>query len=67
VSRLTHLMLINARSCAFHEKAKRGVFVPEILGLFWGMFAILGGVVLIGGIALFAWSRFRASGQEKGI
>jgi F0F1-type ATP synthase assembly protein I len=41
--------------------------MPEILNLFWGMFAILGGVVLILGIAMFAWTRFRASGQEKGI
>jgi F0F1-type ATP synthase assembly protein I len=41
--------------------------MPEILNLFWGMFAILGGVVLILGIFMFAWIRFRASGQEKGI
>jgi hypothetical protein len=41
--------------------------VPEILNLFWWMFGILGGVVLLLGLGLFAWSRFRASGQEKGI
>lgn len=64
VFHLTHHLHINSRSRLNHVKGKE---MPEILNLFWGMFAILGGVVLILGIAMFAWTRFRASGQEKGI